>query len=102
MSANRPAEAGKYLSRLMPRGGATGPHADGWGVAYYEGRAFTENRAYKMILLATAPLTAEPWRALAPRSMHVYRQGEEILGEGHAPLSEHRPSPDAALLEAAA
>lgn len=39
MSASRPAEVGEYLSRLMPRGGKTGPHADGWGVAYYEGRA---------------------------------------------------------------
>ena len=260
MSANRPAEAGKYLSRLMPRGGATGPHADGWGVAYYEGRAarifkdpapaaesrllgmlaecpfkstamiahirlanpsivgrstanthpferewngrswvfahngkllglrekcvgsasrfrpigdtdselafchilgavadgighgelyspellvsiikplvdelatlgefnfilsdgeclyvhahtrlhvlqrclLTENHAYKMILLATAPLTAEPWHALAPASIHVYKQGEEILGESHTPLPEHSPSADAVLLEAAA
>ena len=39
MSANQPAEVGRYLSRLIPRGGRTGPHADGWGVAYYEGRA---------------------------------------------------------------
>lgn len=39
MSANRPADAGPYLARLMPRGGKTGPHADGWGVAWYEGRA---------------------------------------------------------------
>lgn len=39
MSANRPADAGPYLSLLMPRGGKTGPHADGWGVAYYHGRA---------------------------------------------------------------
>lgn len=39
MIADRPAEVGHYLSRLMPRGGRIGPHADGWGVAYYEGRA---------------------------------------------------------------
>lgn len=39
MSANRPTEVGPYLAELMPRGGKTGPHADGWGVAYYEGRA---------------------------------------------------------------
>ena len=39
MCANRPTGVGQYLSRLMPRGGDTGPHADGWGVAYYEGRA---------------------------------------------------------------
>jgi glutamine amidotransferase len=39
MSAQRPADAGPYLDRLMPRGGLTGPHADGWGVAFYEGLA---------------------------------------------------------------
>lgn len=39
MSAGRPTEVGDSLSLLMPRGGDTGPHADGWGVAYYEGRA---------------------------------------------------------------
>ncbi len=39
MNASRPSGVGHYLSRLMPRGGKTGPHADGWGVAYYEGRA---------------------------------------------------------------
>lgn len=39
MSASRPAEVGEYLSRFMARGGKTGPHADGWGIAYYEGRA---------------------------------------------------------------
>ena len=39
MNASRPSGVGHYLSRLMPRGGRIGPHADGWGVAYYEGRA---------------------------------------------------------------
>lgn len=39
VNADRPMDAGKYLSLLMPRGGKTGPHADGWGVAYFEGRA---------------------------------------------------------------
>ncbi len=39
MSADRPTNAGPYLARLMPRGGKTGPHADGWGVACYEDRA---------------------------------------------------------------
>jgi len=39
MSASQPTDVGPYLSRLMPRGGRIGPHADGWGVAYYEGRA---------------------------------------------------------------
>jgi predicted glutamine amidotransferase len=39
MSADRPTDVGHSLSLLMPRGGKIGPHADGWGVAYYEGRA---------------------------------------------------------------
>lgn len=39
MSAGHPMHVDKYLSLLMPRGGRIGPHADGWGVAYFEGRA---------------------------------------------------------------
>lgn len=39
MSADRPTDVGDSLSLLMPRGGRIGPHADGWGVAYFEGRA---------------------------------------------------------------
>ncbi|MBE0612867.1 MAG: class II glutamine amidotransferase [Burkholderiales bacterium] len=39
MSAGRPTDVDRYLSRLIPRGGRIGPHADGWGVAYFEGRA---------------------------------------------------------------
>lgn len=39
MSANQPMDIDKYLALLMPRGGKIGPHADGWGVAYYEGHA---------------------------------------------------------------
>ncbi len=39
MSASQPTDVGPYLSHLMPRGGHSGPHADGWGVAYFEGRA---------------------------------------------------------------
>jgi hypothetical protein len=41
--------------------------------------ASTQKDVFKTILLATAPLTAEPWQALAPRALHVYRQGEEVL-----------------------
>jgi len=39
MSAGRPTAVGDSLLSLMPRGGETGPHADGWGVAYFDGRA---------------------------------------------------------------
>jgi predicted glutamine amidotransferase len=52
-----------------------------------------ENSALKMILLATAPLTAEPWRALAPGSIHVYRQGEDLLHACSAsPSAKCRPA----------
>jgi predicted glutamine amidotransferase len=44
----------------------------------------TETGPFNMILLATAPLTEEPWRALAPGSIHVYRQGEDVLRVRHA------------------
>jgi len=39
MSANRPTDVNHSLALLRPRGGEIGPHADGWGVAFYEGRA---------------------------------------------------------------
>ena len=64
MSANRPAEVGRYLSRLIPRGGRTGPHADGWGVAYYEGRAA---RVFK------DPAPAAESRFLAMLAQHPFR-----------------------------
>lgn len=38
MSASQPMDVDHYLTHLMPRGGKTGPHADGWGVAYFEDR----------------------------------------------------------------
>jgi predicted glutamine amidotransferase len=39
MSARQPGAVSAYLELLGPRGGGSGPHADGWGVAWYEGRA---------------------------------------------------------------
>lgn len=39
MSARRPAGVSDYLDLLRPRGGGSGPHSDGWGIAWYEGRA---------------------------------------------------------------
>jgi glutamine amidotransferase len=38
MSANVPTDICFSFAGLMRRGGATGPHADGWGIAFYEGR----------------------------------------------------------------
>lgn len=39
MSASHVTDVNHSLALLKPRGGEIGPHADGWGVAFYEGRA---------------------------------------------------------------
>ena len=39
MSARYPTDVNHSLMLLRPRGGEIGPHSDGWGVAFYEGRA---------------------------------------------------------------
>ena len=47
MSANVPTDIVFSFSGLMRRGGETGPHADGWGIAFYEDkgcRAFHDPR----------------------------------------------------------
>ena len=38
MSANVPTDIRFSFSGLMERGGSTGPHGDGWGIAFYEGK----------------------------------------------------------------
>jgi len=38
MSANVPTDICFSFTGLMQRGGRTGPHAHGWGIAFYEGR----------------------------------------------------------------
>ena len=38
MSANVPTDVRFSFAALSKRGGATGPHRDGWGIAFYEGR----------------------------------------------------------------
>ncbi len=40
MSANVPTDICFSFAGLMQRGGATGPHRDGWGIAYYEGKGY--------------------------------------------------------------
>lgn len=39
MSANVPTDICFSFAGLMQRGGGTGPHRDGWGIGFYEGRA---------------------------------------------------------------
>ena len=38
MSANVPTDIRFSFAGLARRGGETGPHRDGWGIAFYEGR----------------------------------------------------------------
>ena len=38
MSANTPTDLCFSFTGLTRRGGDTGPHKDGWGVAFYEGK----------------------------------------------------------------
>ncbi|PJC86555.1 class II glutamine amidotransferase [Vibrio sp. HA2012] len=40
MSANVPTDICFSFSGLMQRGGKTGPHRDGWGITFYEGKGF--------------------------------------------------------------
>jgi len=41
MSANVPTDICFSFSGLMQRGGGTGPHRDGWGIAFYEGKGLS-------------------------------------------------------------
>ncbi|MCW9044866.1 MAG: class II glutamine amidotransferase, partial [Alphaproteobacteria bacterium] len=38
LNANVPTDICFSFSGLMERGGRTGPHKDGWGIAFYEGK----------------------------------------------------------------
>jgi len=38
MSANVPTDICFSFTGLMQRGGRTGPHSDGWGITFYEGK----------------------------------------------------------------
>ncbi|MGB1989951.1 MAG: class II glutamine amidotransferase, partial [Cycloclasticus pugetii] len=40
MSANVPTDICFSFSGLIKRGGETGVHKDGWGIAFYEGKGF--------------------------------------------------------------
>jgi predicted glutamine amidotransferase len=44
MSANVPTDICFSWAGMIPRGGETGPHKDGWGIAFYEGKGLREFR----------------------------------------------------------
>jgi predicted glutamine amidotransferase len=53
MECNVPTDIVFSFRGLAQRGGRTGPHADGWGLAFYEGRA-------ARVFLETAPAAESP------------------------------------------
>jgi len=70
MNARHPTDVNHSLALLRPRGGEIGPHADGWGVAFYEGR---DARIFK------EPVPASESRCLAFISEYNYRS-EMVIG----------------------
>jgi len=44
MSANTPTDICFSISGLLQRGGEVGPHKDGWGIVFYEGKGIREFR----------------------------------------------------------
>lgn len=56
MSANVPTDICFSFTGLMQRGGRTGPHRDGWGITFYEGKGF---RTFK-----------DPNQAVSPKSLN--------------------------------
>ncbi|MBB1487070.1 class II glutamine amidotransferase [Oceanospirillum sediminis] len=44
MSANVPTDICFSFTGLIRRGGETGPHKDGWGISFYEGKGYREFR----------------------------------------------------------
>ena len=47
MSANVPTDICFSFSGLMQRGGKTGPHSDGWGIGFYEGKGYRTFHDYQ-------------------------------------------------------
>jgi glutamine amidotransferase len=64
MSAKHATDVNDSVALLRPRGGQIGPHADGWGLAFYEGRAA---RVFK------EPVPASESRCLAFIADYNYR-----------------------------
>lgn len=60
MNASEAINVKRYLTALKLRGGKLAPHADGWGVAYYEGRA-------ARIFKDAAPAAESPFLTLLTR-----------------------------------
>jgi len=85
MNASQPMDVDRYLAHLMPRGGKIGPHADGWGVAFFEDRA---SRIFK----DAAPAADSQYLAMLAASRmqstsviaHIRKANPSIVGRATA------------------
>lgn len=68
MSANVPTDICFSFTGLVQRGGGTGPHKDGWGITFYEGKGC---RTFK-----------DPQPALIPPSPNLSGLPDKILFGG--------------------
>lgn len=68
MSANVPTDICFSFSGLIQRGGNTGPHSDGWGIVFYEGKGF---RAFKDPMPSVSSEIAEMVRSYPIKSCAV-------------------------------
>ncbi len=68
MSANVPTDICFSFAGLMERGGRTGPHKDGWGVAFYEGKGL---RVFRDVLPSCESELARLVQGLTIKSCNV-------------------------------
>ena len=71
MSANVPTDICFSFSGLLERGGRTGPHKDGWGISFYEGKG---SRSFKDILPSCESEVADLVRSYPIKSKSVISQ----------------------------
>ncbi len=85
MNASDAIDVKHYLTALKPRGGKLAPHADGWGVAYYEGRA-------ARIFKDPTPAAESPFLTLLARQKlassvviaHIRKANPSVFGRSFA------------------
>ena len=68
MSANVPTDICFSFAGLLERGGRTGPHKDGWGIAFYEGKGA---RSFKDVLPSCESEVAQLVRSYPIKSTSV-------------------------------
>jgi glutamine amidotransferase len=55
MSANVPTDICFSFTGLVQRGGGTGPHKDGWGITFYEGKGVARSKIHSPALTHRLP-----------------------------------------------